>query len=156
MPELENILMRKTKQPYRVCRQLVLDSRETLGIGKYEPWTENLHDAAMRLWEARSTGSPSPHKLDAESTATTICSYSLDGSESHIQDKVVTVELGMQAMKEEDDLDKDEQANYEEPIGETKQKTKKTKKFNRLVTSVRRALLMGAIHTSKSRGRQPS
>jgi hypothetical protein len=99
MPELEYILMNKTSQPYRICRQLVLDSRQTLGIGKYEPWTENLHDAAMRLYAARY--GPSLHKTDADST--TISSYSLDGSEEILHsshDKHGTVELIMEAMDE--------------------------------------------------------
>jgi hypothetical protein len=77
MPELEYILMKQTSLPYRSCRQLVLDSRKTLGMCKYEPWTENLRGAALRLYAARYVA----HKSATDADSTTIGSFSLDGSE---------------------------------------------------------------------------
>jgi hypothetical protein len=156
MPELEYILMNKTSQPYRICRQLVLDSRQTLGIGKYEPWTENLHDAAMRLYAARY--GPSLHKTDADST--TISSYSLDGSEEILHsshDKHGTVELIMEAMDEgeEGGLKEDPHPVHETRAGNDKKKKKqKTKQLKHLVARVRRTLLLGAMR--KHRGTCPA
>ena len=130
MPELEYVLMSKTGQPYRICRQLVLDSRKTLGIEKYDPWTDNLHDAAMRLYVARFG-----HKTDVDST--TISSYSLDGSEeiNHSHDNPRTVELVM--LKEEEMENEPEQA----AIGKKKEQKWKMKRM-RIFGGLRRTFIL--------------
>jgi hypothetical protein len=82
MPELEYILMKQTNLPYRSCRELVLKSRETLGLGKYEPWTENLQEAAMRLYVARYGPLPAKiQEMNNDADSTTLGTCSLDGSE---------------------------------------------------------------------------
>jgi hypothetical protein len=142
MPELEYILMKKTGQPYRLCRQLVLDSRQTLGIGKYDPWTEILHDAAMRLYVARHG-----HKSDADST--TVGSYSLDGSEeiSHSHEQPGTDELIMPVAEEQEDK---EIARAEMGSSGLK-KHKGNAKYKRLIARLRRALVLRASLRAKSK-----
>jgi len=62
--QLEDLLMKSHRVSYRVARKIVLDSRETLGMSKYEPWTDELRDASERLFHMRY-----PHGFPASSGA---------------------------------------------------------------------------------------
>lgn len=76
MPELEEILMRQCKIPYKTARELVLESRSTLGLSKYDEWTPDLQAAAERLYTVRYGGKLSD--CDSTRTPITVRSYDSD------------------------------------------------------------------------------
>jgi hypothetical protein len=91
--QLEDLLMKEHGINYKTARKIVLESRETLGMGKFQPWNETLKGAAERLYEIKysaSAGSKShdgaanPHGNDTDSTMTpgTLQSLSYD-TEDH-------------------------------------------------------------------------
>lgn len=98
MPDLEYIVMHRCQVNYATARELVLHSRETLGMNKFDPWTDDLEAAVYRLFEMRHgplppmpmTTPPKDHSskmhYDSESTLTpktTLSISSCEESPSH-------------------------------------------------------------------------
>jgi hypothetical protein len=89
---LEDMLMARHKISYKVAREVVLESRETLGMSKYEPWTEELRGACDRLYGIRyaNGGGGAGGNTDSDSTETpgTLQSLSCDHDEPEQQQRV--------------------------------------------------------------------
>jgi len=85
--------MHRCQVNYATARELVLHSRETLGMNKFDPWTDDLEAAVYRLFEMRRgplppmpmTTPPKDHRsklhYDSESTLTPKTTLSVSSCE---------------------------------------------------------------------------